>query len=261
MNKEVEQRLAESLTADSTDIIPYLPYLLQDFWSLASDPEEMAELVHTYTGFGPHSRLLDLACGKGAVAIHLTKEFGCSAKGIDLIEAFIAEAKEKAAAYSVDTRCTFMTGDVNDAVVTEQDYDLVIWGGAGDLLGGYAKTLERITRTIRPGGYILLDDGFIHDAQQALRFKHQYLTKAEWVQTFQENRLTICACREAAREIDPAAYAEDLDNIRKRAEELTRQHPEKAELFRQYVASQQAEYEDLQDGLVGAVWLLRKGEG
>ena len=31
MNQEVQKRLAESLTADSTDIIPYLPYLLQDF--------------------------------------------------------------------------------------------------------------------------------------------------------------------------------------------------------------------------------------
>ena len=77
MNHEVQKRLAESLTAESIDIIPYLPYLLQDFWSLASDPDEMTSLLRAYTDFGTDSRLLDLACGKGAASIYLAKEFGC----------------------------------------------------------------------------------------------------------------------------------------------------------------------------------------
>lgn len=31
MNDTVKEKLAESLTSDTTDILPYLPYLLQDF--------------------------------------------------------------------------------------------------------------------------------------------------------------------------------------------------------------------------------------
>ena len=34
MNDTVKEKLAESLTSDTTDILPYLPYLLQDFWEL-----------------------------------------------------------------------------------------------------------------------------------------------------------------------------------------------------------------------------------
>ena len=30
----IEEKLARSLTADSTQLIPYLPYLLQDLWEL-----------------------------------------------------------------------------------------------------------------------------------------------------------------------------------------------------------------------------------
>jgi len=258
MNQEVQKRLAESLTADSTDIIPYLPYLLQDFWSLASDPEEMAGLLRTHTDLGPGCRVLDLACGKGAVSIHLAKEFGCAAMGIDLIPEFIAEAKEKAEEYGVAGRCVFAAGDVNEAVLAERDYDLTVWGGSGDLLGGYPKTLEGIARTVKPGGYILLDDGYLPDESRSLRFHHDYLTKAQWERVFRENGLVVVACNEAEQEADPSEYAEDLGNIRKWSEELIRQHPEKQELFKSYVKSQQSEYEDLQDGLVGALWLLQK---
>jgi len=261
MNHEVQKRLAESLTAESTDIIPYLPYLLQDFWSLASDPDEMTSLLRAYTDFGTDSRLLDLACGKGAASIYLAKEFGCTAKGIDLISEFIAEAKEKAEEHGVADRCVFATGDVNEAVTTEQDFDLTIWGGAGDLLGSYPETLEGIARTVKPSGYILLDDGYLPEKPQCLRYHHEYLTKAQWEHAFKENGLTVVACNEAKREVDPSAYAEDLDNIRGRAEELIRQHPDKRELFESYVRSQQAEYEDLQDGMTAALWLLQKTTG
>ena len=255
MNHEVQKRLAESLTAESTDIIPYL---LQDFWSLASDPDEMTSLLRAYTDFGTDSRLLDLACGKGAASIYLAKEFGCTAKGIDLISEFIAEANEKADEHGVADRCVFVIGDVNEAVTSERDYDLTVWGGAGDLLGSYPKTLEGISFTVKPGGYILLDDGYLPEEQKNLRFHHDYLTKVQWEQVFKENGLTVVACNEAKREVDPSAYAEDLNNIRRRAEELIREHPDKRELFESYVKSQQAEYEDLQDGMIAALWLLQK---
>lgn len=94
--------------------------------------------------------------------------------------------------------------------------------------------------------------------QQSLRFHHEYLTKAQWEEAFKENGLTIIACCEAKHEVDPTVYAEDLSNIRKRAEELSRQHPDRQELFSGYVKTQQAEYEDLQDGCMAALWLLKK---
>lgn len=259
MNQEVERRLAESLTfAGSTDIIPYLPYLLKDFWSLGSEPEEMANLLHLHTDFNSDFQILDLACGKGAVSICLAKEFGCTVKGIDLMSEFIAEAKAKAEEFGVSGQCDFMVGDVNDAVTNEREYDLIIWGAAGDLLGSYPETLAGIARTIKSCGYILLDDCYIPSAHQCLRFHHDYLTKEQWEHVFLENGVTVIACNEAIQEVNPSVYADDLGNIRRRAEELIRQHPDKREMFENYVKSQQAEYEDLQDGVIPALWLLKK---
>lgn len=39
----VEEKLAKSLTAESTELIPYLPYLLQDLWELGSSPKDIIE--------------------------------------------------------------------------------------------------------------------------------------------------------------------------------------------------------------------------
>lgn len=258
MNNNTEKRLAQSLTASTTDIIEYLPYLLQDFWSLASDPDEMAGVLKAHTEFGTSSSLIDLACGKGAVAINLAKAFGCRAKGIDIMREFIDEAKAKAVEHGVSDRCTFVCGDVNEAVNNEQGYDLAVWGGSGDLLGGCPNTIKGIALTVKPGGYILFDDGYITEEQQSLRFHHDCLTKAQWEQVFYETGLTVIACKEAIEEVNPAEYADDLNNIRKRANELIELHPDKRELFEGYVKNQQSEYEDLQDGLVCALWLLQK---
>jgi len=258
MTPELEKRLAESLTAESTGIIPYLPYLLQDFWGLSSDPDEMAELLTCHTDFNSGWRILDLACGKGMASVCLVRDFGCSAKGVDLIEAFIDEAREKAAEHGVSDKCVFIAGDVNEAVAAERGYDLAIWGGAGDLMGSYAKTISGIARTVKPGGYILFDDAYLPEEGKNLRFHHNYLTKSQWLELFKAERLTVIACNDTAPEYDPKEYEEDLGNIKKRAEELALEHPDKREMFEGYVKNQQSEYEDLQDGLIPSVWLLKK---
>ena len=42
---DVEEKLAKSLTAESVELIPYLPYLLQDLWELGSSPKDMIHLI------------------------------------------------------------------------------------------------------------------------------------------------------------------------------------------------------------------------
>ena len=257
MEQKTKERLAESLTASTTDIIPYLPYLLQDFWSLASDSGEMIKLLKEYTNFGAEHKVIDLACGKGAVSIGLAEEFGCMVKGIDLISEFIEEACQKSEEYGVASLCAFVTGDVNQAVCTEQNYDLAVWGGAGDLLGGYRETLVGISRTVKYGGYIMLDEAYIKEGSD-LRFYHDYLTLTQWKEIFSELELTEVARLENEQIGDPGEYAEDLNHIRKRAEELAERHAEKRVMFEEYVKTQQNEYEDLQDGVIGTLWLLKK---
>lgn len=142
MNEQTLEKLAQSLTGDSTDIIPFLPYLLQDLWELGSSPQEMLSLIKNHIPLNEDGRVLDLGCGKGAVSIRLAKELGCCCQGIDLLPDFVQYAREKAIEYGVGGLCEFTVGDIAEAVQAERGYDLVIYGAVGNILGSQRKILN-----------------------------------------------------------------------------------------------------------------------
>lgn len=57
-------------------------------------------MIRKHICISEQTKILDLACGKGAVSVILAKELGCMARGIDIISEFIDFAREKAIEYS-----------------------------------------------------------------------------------------------------------------------------------------------------------------
>lgn len=86
---DVLEKLAGSLTADSIELIPFLPYLLSDLWELGSSPEDMISLISNNICMSTDIRVIDLACGKRAVSISIAEKFGCRIKGVDIMNDFI----------------------------------------------------------------------------------------------------------------------------------------------------------------------------
>jgi len=139
----VEEKLAKSLTAESVELIPYLPYLLQDLWELGSSPEDILNMITKHVHVSVETKILDLACGKGAVSVKLARELGCRVKGIDIIPEFIDFATNKAKEFGIEKLCKFKVGDINESVKTEKDYDIVIYGVVGDVLGNWEETIRK----------------------------------------------------------------------------------------------------------------------
>ena len=48
---------------------------------------------------------------------------------------------QKAQEYGIADLCDFVVGDINEVVATEKDYDVVILGAVGDVLGNPSETL------------------------------------------------------------------------------------------------------------------------
>ncbi len=247
-----EEKLARSLTAESTELIAFLPYLLQDLWDLGSSPEDMIELISRHVGSSAAVRVLDLACGKGSVSVRIAQVLGCRVKGIDIMTDFIDYAREKAEQYSVSSLCAFSVGDITEAVMIEKDYDVVILGAVGDVLGPPDKTIEQLKSTIRPGGYILIDDGYGKQGSEI-----DYYTRDEW--------LDICR-KCGVRMVDELLIADEKlerinavqqRHIRRRCEELMKKYPEQAHLFESYIASQRAECDMLEQDITGVTMLLQ----
>ncbi len=250
------EKLAKSLTADTTDIIPYLPYLLQDLWELGSSGQEMLELLRQHVPVTAGFSALDLGCGKGAVSVTLARSLGIRCKGIDLIGDFIREAGEKASEHGVDGLCEFAGGDIKQAVLHERDYDLVIFGAVGDVLGDRPKTLNALMSAVKSGGYILLDDGYrLEDDDSTLLFDGEYPTLDEWQALFDKAGLKLIAYSLAE---DRPNDDRDFKCISQRAQELIKMYPQYRKMFEHYVQNQRDEYDDLAERVIGVTMLLQK---
>ena len=263
MSSEIEEKLAGSLTAETTELLPFLPYLLQDFWALGSDPGAMIELIEKHVDISEHTRVLDLACGKGAVSVKLAQTLRISVDGFDLIPAFTTVAARKAEEYNVGDLCKFAVADISEVVKREKDYDIVILGAVGDVLGSPAETLDKLKATVKTGGYILIDEGYLPDGgkQDDVQYSnYAFLTETQWHALFEEVGLELIETV-SAFDLDET---ENLDStsgmaaIRTRANELIEKHPDKREIFEGYIRSQQNEYDDLDNNIVSVTWMLRK---
>ncbi|WP_026097711.1 class I SAM-dependent methyltransferase [Baaleninema simplex] len=248
----VEEKLAKSLTARSTKLIPYLPYLLQDLWELGSIPKDVISLASRHIDVSKNTQILDLGCGKGAVSISLARTFGCQVKGIDMIPEFIEFSRNKAKEYRVEHLCKFKIEDINRSIQQERNYDLVVFSSVGDVLGNWNTTLLKLKKTIKQSGYILIDEGFFE-----VENNEDYPTKERWLEIFRESgvkridEIVLDDCELANTNQKQQSY------IVKRANELKQKHPDKSDLFESYIQSQQAECDELERDMTGVTWLLQ----
>jgi ubiquinone/menaquinone biosynthesis C-methylase UbiE len=261
MDQKTEEKLAQSLTGNSTtEIIPYLPYLLQDLWELGAIPGDIIQLIAFHKINTKDLKVLDLGCGKGAVSIELAKAFGFTVKGIDLLPEFIEYARQKAEEMKVSSLCEFVTGDMNLAVETEKNYDMVILGSVGSVLGGPLETLLRLKKVIKPeGGYIILDDAYIREPENdpVLKSGGDYYSYAHWLEAFDQAGLLLIE-EKTADEAELAQINESNNlAIIKRARELKTKYPDKAQLFDDYIKDQQDECDDLTENITSATWVLQ----
>ena len=261
ISRETEERLVRSLSWETTELLPFLPYLLQDFWELGSDPDVMAYLIGKYVDISAETKILDLACGKGAVSVKVAKKLNVRVKGIDLMPEFIEYAAQKAKEYNVEDLCEFLVDDINEAVTTEKGYDCVVFGAAGvDVFGGPTEALRKLKATVKPGGFILIEEGYIPPDSKRDDIRYNagaYYPEQFWMDLFRDSGLelieTASGHSEGALDSDSGMAA-----ITARADELIEKYPEKKTILEGYVSNQRNEYADIGDSLVCVTWILRK---
>ena len=249
--------IIESLDGKDPRVLPYLPFLLQDLWELGSSPGVVAGLVkrHAQGQDGP-LRVLDLGCGKGAVAVRLAAELECEVDGVDAMPDFVASARALAERRGVGGRCRFDTEDLRVAVDYMSDYDAVILGSVGPVLGDLEETVLRLQACLKPGGLIVIDDACRREGVPSA------------ASPVPERREALAQIARAGALLveevpgDPASIEKinrrNTRQIRRRAEELAKLLPEKAALFEAYVESQEKACASLESQVVCVTWALKK---
>ena len=107
---------------------------------------------------GPLDRVLDVACGRGASAVHLAKHFGCAVTGVDYGSENIAAAEGLAAESGVTDMTTFRQGDAERLPFDDGAFDAAVSECSFCTFPDKATAAAEMSRVLRPNGRLGLTD-------------------------------------------------------------------------------------------------------
>lgn len=251
---DLEQSVLNSLDGKSKDLLPFIPYILQDLWEMGTDPKVICKLIKESIKRDFYN-ILDLGCGKGAVSVKLAAELNCKITGIDGVPEFIKEAETYAAKFNVNEKCRFTAGDIRNFSSSEK-FDIVILGAIGQVFGNMFETLKKVTNFLQKDGFIIIDDGYISDDETEAG--RQYLRKKDFFTQIEGAGFAVI--KEEISEFNCKVETDEIifRNIEKRIGELKLKYPEKEHLFEEYLQAQINENDTLENLLTTGTWLLKR---
>lgn len=234
-----------SLSASNRDIEKHIDYLLQDLDALGSSTQKVIDIMEENRSILPKNiSVLELCCGKGALLQELAAVFNIKGTGIDLHPPFIDIAKKQSRKRGFQDRLTFKVMDIQEAVTTFRDFDLLVAGYDTDVLGSEVETLKKISSCVKPEGMIIYETA-----------NESYDTILE---SIKESNLTVIATNLYSRAEKIKINTFNTEKIKNRAHELIQKYPAEADLFKQYIRDQEEESEDLNNNLCWGIFLLSK---
>ncbi len=127
-------------------------------------------------GLGSDSRVLDVACGNGASAIHIAETFGSEVTGLDYSKENVKKAGELAANRGIGHRAHFERGDSERMPFQDGSFDVIICECAFCTFPDKAAAAREFFRVARPGGQVGLSD-----ITRAERLPPELSTLMSWV--------------------------------------------------------------------------------
>jgi hypothetical protein len=164
-------------------------------------------------GLNAHDTVLDVACGQGTTAVYLARNFGCRVLGVDLSEANLSLAGERAKTRGAGDRTTFLKGDAERLPMEDRTCSAVISECAFCTFPDKAVAASEMFRVLKQGGRLGLTDvaadrARLPEEMQTLLFRAACIADARTAEDYQQilaaagfGDLTTADCSETLLEL------------------------------------------------------------
>jgi len=121
---------------------------------------EKIEAVLDLPGLNDQAIVLEIGSGKDELLIRLVERYQVKAPGLERDWPSIQKALEQAARRIPHGRLELRACDARTFEPEPDSFDLVSCLGACHIYGGFRPTRKRLIPSVRPGGYVLVGDGY-----------------------------------------------------------------------------------------------------
>lgn len=141
----------------------YLPPLLDITKDTYSNQKLYEKRMMTNLQLGPGKRALDIGCGRGRIAHHVTTTTGANVVGLNIDKDQLKSARDYAEAQGLSDRLQFLEANYNERLPFEDNsFDAVYYV---QVIGGYGTDLKKLYaeahRVLKPGGFAAFEDYII----------------------------------------------------------------------------------------------------
>jgi cyclopropane fatty-acyl-phospholipid synthase-like methyltransferase len=245
--------LEKSLDIPDERITPFIPFLLQDLWTLGGNPNLVVELLKRNISITSNFQMIDLGCGKGATLFEMYKNFPANYTGIDLVPEFIAEGIKKIEHENLSSSMTLKAEDFIETLKQNKKYDLIIYGYDSDVLGTICETLLALKAIKKSNGYIVFESAFKHEEYEG----KEYPSKTELFRDIDKSGLDILDFALWNKEFLRATNKQNNDFIKQRVEQLKIKHPNLSQLYDDFYRIQIGESKILDEYIECVAFLLK----
>lgn len=207
----------------------YIPAMLKPEQSLCKNQELFEERMMMDLKLSGSARVLDIGCGRGRIAAHVTRVTKAHVTGINIDDEQLKNAKEFAKRSKLDNRLAFEKVDMNNLPLPFQngELDAVYHIQVFSFCKNLPQLLSEIYRILKPGGRMSSCDWAVLDNYDAKNAEHVKLVNSikplvgavgtpsskEYIDAFKQAGFKIIKAEV------PSAVSTDAENIDKASKE------------------------------------------